>query len=71
MWLVLDVSTWGWQGYLLVTDDGALLYFQLPDTLPGLPVTTDEELTKKDKNQSTQVNHNEDSFLKYYPKQNL
>jgi len=56
---------------LLVTDDGALLYFQLPDTLPGLPVTTDEELTKKDKNQSTQVNHNEDSFLKYYPKQNL
>ena len=30
-----------------MTEEGQLLYFQLPDMLPGLPVTTDEDFKKK------------------------
>lgn len=31
----------------LKSEEGQLLYFQLPDMLPGLPITTDEDFKKK------------------------
>ena len=40
-----------WASTFYVVDEGELLYIQLPDSLPGLPLTSDEDFQKKSKDE--------------------